>query len=53
MSRVCKCIDNGPMEGFWGTLKSEAFCGLVKKIPQLKKYIIKICDRGIDKLLIN
>ena len=22
MSRVGKCIDNGPMEGFWGTLKS-------------------------------
>jgi transposase InsO family protein len=28
MSRVGKCIDNGPMEGFWGTLKSEAFYGL-------------------------
>lgn len=25
MSRVGKCIDNGPMEGFWGTLKSEMF----------------------------
>ena len=23
MSRVGRCIDNGPMEGFWGTLKSE------------------------------
>ena len=21
MSRVAKCIDNGPMEGFWGILK--------------------------------
>ena len=20
MSRVAKCIDNGPMEGFWGIL---------------------------------
>ncbi|MDY2575608.1 MAG: IS3 family transposase, partial [Bacilli bacterium] len=28
MSRVGKCIDNGPMEGFWGTLKSESFYGL-------------------------
>jgi transposase InsO family protein len=28
MSRVGKCIDNGPMEGFWGTLKSEAFYGI-------------------------
>ena len=28
MSRVGKCIDNGPMEGFWGILKSESFYGL-------------------------
>ncbi len=25
MSRVGKCIDNGPMESFWGTLKSEMY----------------------------
>jgi len=25
MSRVGKCIDNGPMENFWGILKSEMF----------------------------
>lgn len=25
MSRVSRCIDNGPMEGFWGTLKSESY----------------------------
>lgn len=25
MSRVSKCIDNGPMEGVWGTIKSENF----------------------------
>ena len=25
MSRVGRCIDNGPMEGFWGTIKSEMF----------------------------
>lgn len=28
MSRVGRCIDNGPMEGFWGTLKAESFYGL-------------------------
>ena len=28
MSRVGRCIDNGPMEGFWGTLKSEMFYGI-------------------------
>ena len=25
MSRVGKCIDNGPMESFWGMLKSEKY----------------------------
>lgn len=25
MSRVSRCIDNGPMEGFWSTLKSEMY----------------------------
>jgi len=25
MSRVAKCIDNGPMEAFWGMLKSEMY----------------------------
>jgi putative transposase len=25
MSRVGRCIDNGPMEAFWGTLKSEKY----------------------------
>ena len=25
MSRVGKCIDNGPMEGFWGILKRERY----------------------------
>ena len=28
MSRVAKCIDNGPMEGFWGILKRERYYGL-------------------------
>ncbi|CAC7165333.1 insertion element protein [Staphylococcus aureus] len=27
MSRISKCIDNGPMEGVWGTIKSEIFRG--------------------------
>ena len=25
MSRVGRCIDNGPMESFWGTLKTEMY----------------------------
>ena len=28
MSRVAHCIDNGPMEGFWGILKREKYYGV-------------------------
>lgn len=46
MSRVGKCIDNGPMEGFWGILKQERYCGkrltdresLVRMIPNYMAY---------------
>ena len=27
MSRVAKCIDNGPTEGFWGIIKRERYYG--------------------------
>ena len=27
MSRVAHCIDNGPIEGFWGILKQERYYG--------------------------
>ena len=27
MSRVARCIDNGPMEGFWGLMKREMYYG--------------------------
>ena len=44
MSRVGKCIDNGPIEGFWGTLKSEMFYGIryddeEKLRKEIEKYI--------------
>ena len=46
MSRVGKCIDNGPMEGFWGILKRELYYGrrftsreqLVKMIQEYITY---------------
>ena len=28
MSRIAHCIDNGPMEGFWGILKREIYYGM-------------------------
>lgn len=40
MSRVGKCIDNGPMEGFWGTLKCEKYyLHKYKTFEDLKKDI--------------
>ena len=44
MSRVGKCIDNGPMEGFWGTIKSEMyyidkFYSIENLIQSIKDYI--------------
>src|SRR5690554_925939 len=27
MSRVAHCIDNGPLEGFWGIMKRERYYG--------------------------
>jgi transposase InsO family protein len=41
MSRVGKCIDNGPMESFWGTLKCEMY--------HLRKfYSIEDLKQGIE-----
>ena len=40
MSRVGKCIDNGPMEGYFGTLKSEMFYG--KQFKTMDELINKI-----------
>lgn len=40
MSRVGKCIDNGPMESFFGTLKSEIFHD--KKFESLEELKAKI-----------
>ena len=40
MSRVGKCIDNGPMEGFFGILKSEMFYG--KKFKSMDDLVSKI-----------
>lgn len=45
MSRVGRCIDNGPMEGFWGTLKSEMY--YLKKFQTFEELKIAI-DNYID-----
>lgn len=56
MSRVAHCIDNGPMEGFWGILKRERYYGkrftsreeLVKMIDD---YIVYYNNRRLQRNL--
>lgn len=45
MSRVGKCIDNGPMEGFWGILKRESYYG--KRFTS-KESLIKMIEDYIS-----
>ena len=45
MSRVGKCIDNGPMEGFWGILKRERYYG--KRFTE-KNSLIQMIDTYIN-----
>ena len=53
MSRVGRCIDNGPMEGFWGILKCERphreFC--VSDFRQNQEYhVFNVQDEGLFPL---
>ena len=45
MSRVGRCIDNGPMEGYWGILKSEMY--YLKKFTS-KEELTKAIENYID-----
>ncbi|WP_265416126.1 IS3 family transposase, partial [Enterococcus florum] len=42
MSRAGKCIDNGPMEGFWGMLKREKYYG--RKFTSREELVTMIRD---------
>ena len=45
MSRVGKCIDNGPMEGFWGILKREKY---YKRKFESRESLIAMIEDYID-----
>ena len=45
MSRVGKCIDNGPMEGFWGILKRERYYG---RRFESREEVVKMIEDYID-----
>lgn len=56
MSRVGRCIDNGPMEGFWGILKSEMyylrkFCSEDELRMAIENYIVFYNTRRYQKRL--
>ena len=56
MSRVAHCIDNGPMEGFWGILKRERYYGkrfTSKKelISMIESYISYYNNRRVQRNL--
>lgn len=56
MSRVAHCIDNGPMEGFWGILKRERYYGkrFISKqalIQMIEDYIRYYNTRRIQRNL--
>ena len=56
MSRVAKCIDNGPMEGFWGILKRERYYGRrftcrEELVSMIENYIIYYNNRRVQRNL--
>ncbi|MCH4047776.1 MAG: IS3 family transposase, partial [Eubacterium sp.] len=56
MSRVARCIDNGPMEGFWGILKRERYYGRRFKsreelVTMIEDYISYYNNRRLQRRL--
>lgn len=56
MSRVGRCIDNGPMEGFWGTMKREMYYGRKYKtkealIRAIRDYIDYYTNKRVQRNL--
>jgi transposase InsO family protein len=45
MSRVAKCIDNGPMEGFWGIIKRERYYG--KRFTS-RKSVVEMIEKYME-----
>lgn len=56
MSRVGKCIDNGPIEGFWGILKRERYYGKrfldrPSLVDMINRYIIYYNTKRVQRKL--
>lgn len=54
MSRAAHCIDNGPMEGFWGILKRERYYGRSftskKELVQMIVVVVQIFNEFLFEL---
>ena len=56
MSRIGCCIDNGPMEGFWGLMKREMYYGKKYKTKEelmlaIEKYIDYYTNKRVQRNL--
>lgn len=56
MSRVARCIDNGPIEGFWGLMKREMYYGKKYKTKEelmlaIEKYIDYYTNKRVQRNL--
>lgn len=56
ISRVARCIDNGPMEGFWGLMKREMYYGKKYKTKEelmlaIEKYIDYYTNKRVQRNL--
>jgi len=56
MSRVAHCIDNGPMEGFWGILKREKYYGhkftsREKLVKMIESYVLYYNSQRVQRNL--
>ena len=56
MSRVAHCIDNGPMEGFWGILKreryySKRFTSKQELVQMIRDYIVYYNNQRVQRNL--
>ena len=56
MSRVARCIDNGPMEGFWGLMKREMYYGKKYKtkeelITAIETYLEYYTNKRVQRKL--
>ena len=56
MSCVARCIDNGPMEGFWGLMKREMYYGKKYKTKEelmlaIEKYIDYYTNKRVQRNL--